>query len=95
MGESLPVNKSRPIANNISQRRHDEWCAEPLDSAVPIDPSGLILRPGDSLLLAFKEPMSDKAWHDLKRRIDEALPDLAHVIVLENAVAVAAYRPES
>jgi hypothetical protein len=60
---------------------------------VRIELSGLVVGPGDTLVLAFKDPLSDEAYRRLKRRLDEALPGVEHVVVLENSAGMAAYRP--
>jgi hypothetical protein len=55
---------------------------------------GLIVRPGDTLLLCTEQRLSDAEVDDLRMRVREKLPDLAGIAVLEGFAALAVYRPD-
>ena len=55
---------------------------------------GLIIRPGDTLIVVRSEGMSEVDAVDFKAEIRERLPDLKDVILLVGIDYIAAYRPE-
>ena len=55
---------------------------------------GLIVRPGDTLLLRTDQHLSDAELDELRERVREKLPDLAGIAVLEGFTALAVYRPD-
>lgn len=54
--------------------------------------SGLIVRPGDTLILVSKTLLSDEEIDRLRTDFKERLPDIK-IAVLENFDQIAAYRP--
>lgn len=57
--------------------------------------SGLVIRPGDTLVLHYKRALSVDLADAIKRRVNALLPDLAQVVIISGADGVAAYRPEA
>lgn len=62
----------------------------------PIIRDGLIIRPGDTLVVVVRSgtDMSEVDAADFKAMICKRLPDLKDVILLTGVDHVAAYRPE-
>jgi hypothetical protein len=56
--------------------------------------SGLIVRPGDILLVCSLRPLTMADTAELKDEVMAMLPGLAGVAVLENVAALAVYRPD-
>jgi len=56
---------------------------------------GLVVRPGDSLIVAIPDHVSQHEADDLKRKILDRLPGLAEVIVIPRATSMAAFRPDA
>lgn len=63
---------------------------------VTVEPiPGVVIRPGDRLLLSIPAALTDEQAADVKARVIDRLPDLADVIVLGGGVSVAGvYRTE-
>lgn len=55
---------------------------------------GLIVRPGDTLLLCTEQRLDDEQLDELRHRVREMLPDLAGIAILEGFAALAVYRPD-
>jgi hypothetical protein len=56
--------------------------------------SGLVVRPGDTLLVAVDADISPAAADALGESILRRLPTLADVVVITRCTALAAYRPD-
>ena len=55
---------------------------------------GLIVRPGDTLIVAIDgDLLSEADAAEIKARIRERIPGLADVVIVASATALAAYRP--
>lgn len=59
-----------------------------------INAHGLIVRPGDSLLISFAERISDAEFEELQQELSDRLPGLDKIVVFENVTAMAVYRPD-
>lgn len=55
--------------------------------------AGLVLRPGDTLILGAAPPISEEQAARVKARVQELLPGLASVVLVP-FTTLAAYRPE-
>ncbi|HEY9353376.1 MAG TPA: hypothetical protein VIP28_09010 [Nocardioides sp.] len=55
--------------------------------------SGLIVRPGDTLIIVWKAPLSEERAEILKARVRDRIPGL-HDVVVVNADGLAVYRPD-
>jgi hypothetical protein len=55
---------------------------------------GLIIRPGDTLLVRMSGPLSMETAARVKSGLQELLPDLEDVVLIQ-AEELAVYRPES
>lgn len=56
---------------------------------------GLVVRPGDSLIVATPEYLSPADLDELRTKIAGRLPGLAEVIVIPRVTSMAAFRPET
>ena len=54
---------------------------------------GLVIRPGDSLVLTYDRFIDAQTADEVKQRITTLLPDLDKVVIISGASAIAAYRP--
>lgn len=54
---------------------------------------GLVIQPGDTLILVFSRPVGQELAGHIKQTIAERFPDIS-VAVLDNVDQVAVYRPE-
>jgi hypothetical protein len=55
---------------------------------------GLIVRPGDTLILAFPDRLTHQRVDQLRTEVRERLPDLAGLACVEGVSAIGAYRPD-
>lgn len=69
----------------------------PIEDAPPITihVTGLVVKPGDTLILSSAEPINDRQAYELARRVKEGIPGLGRVVVVDRVAAMAAYRPEA
>jgi hypothetical protein len=56
---------------------------------------GLVVRPGDSLIVATPDHLEPDEAEALKRKIMRRMPGLAEVIVITRVTSMAAFRPET
>lgn len=66
--------------------------------SAPIDTTslqGMVVRPGDTLILYSPIRLSDDEIDDLRASVKAQLPELANVAVFEAVLPVAVIRPES
>lgn len=55
--------------------------------------AGLVIRPGDTLILTFNRPMTAEEVHKIGEQIEAKLPGV-RVALVDQASGLAAYRPE-
>lgn len=56
---------------------------------------GLVVRPGDSLIVATPDLLDVRALAELRSKIMSRMPGLAEVIVIPRVTSMAAFRPET
>lgn len=54
---------------------------------------GLVVRPGDSLIVAVPDAVSAVEANELRAKVLRRLPGLADVLIISKAVSLAAFRP--
>ena len=63
------------------------------EDSLRITGPGLVLRPGDTLLVGISGNVSRAEFEELEHRVRKAIPDLGNVVFMR-ADALAAYRPD-
>lgn len=62
-------------------------------SELPAIVSGLVVRPGDTLIIGVTTPMTDEEIDHMAKVVDERMPGLK-VAIVDHVNALAAYRPD-
>jgi hypothetical protein len=56
---------------------------------------GLVVRPGDTLLIALNRRLNDDEFADMRDRLRGECPQLDKVLFVEDVAALAVYRPDA